>query len=492
MEKQIRRVGIALTIAFLAVFAQLNYVQFFNAKSIAGNNANRRSLIAEYSIKRGHISTVDDVILARSEDTGGELRFRRVYPEGELYGHITGFYSHVFGTSGIEAAYHDQLLGDSGVVSIQDLEDRLFGEGERGDDVRLTIHSELQELARDALGEQEGAVVALDPNTGDVRAMWSNPSYDPNPIASFDVREARRARSALDPNDPKSPLVRKATNLTFPPGSTFKVVTTAAALESGDFEPSSTFPNPVALELPQTDETLQNFSRTACTTNNESGELDLFTALVFSCDTTYGLLGLRLHDQLLETAEGFGFNEDIPFDVTAEASAFPEISDEEQPLRAFAGIGQGDVAATPLQMALVAAAIANGGDVPRPRLVDRIIDPSGGIVERSSPETIGSPISSETAEDLTDMMVGVVEDGTGTAAQIPGVAVAGKTGTAQNVEGEAPHAWFIAFAPADDPQLAVAVLVERGGTLGSEATGGAIAAPIAKALLERDRELRGW
>lgn len=492
MERQIRRVGAVLTIAFLAVFAMLNYVQFFEAESIAGNQANRRALIAEYSIQRGDITTLDGVTLARSHETNGDLKYAREYPEGELYAHITGFYSFIYGTSGIEAAYNDELLGDSGVVSIQDIEDKLFGSGEQGDDVKLTIHSELQQLARDQLGDQEGAVVALDPHSGEVRAMWSNPSYDPNPLASFSAKQQRSYRSTLDPDSATSPLVRKTTSRSFPPGSTFKVVTTAAALESGEYTPQTTFPNPEALDLPLTDETLQNFSRTACTPNPQTGELDLFSALVFSCDTTYGMLGLDIPDELRDTAERFGFNDEIPFDLSTEPSVFPEIPDDEEPQRAFAGIGQGNVAATPLQMALVAAAIANDGAVPRPRLVREITDPSGGIVERFSPETIGEAVSSDTAAELTDMMVGVVENGTGTAAQIEGLDVAGKTGTAQNVEGEAPHAWFIAFAPADDPKLAVAVLVESGGTLGSEATGGQIAAPIAKAMIERDRQLREW
>jgi penicillin-binding protein A len=491
MDKQIRRVGAGLTIAFLAVFIMLNYVQFYEAKSIAGNNANRRSLIAEYSIKRGDITTVDGVTIARSENTGGELRFRRLYPEGDLYGHLTGFYSFLFGSTGIEAAYNDALLGDSGVVSIQDIEDKLFGSGEQGDDVKLTIHSELQKVARSLLGEQKGAVVALDPNNGEVRAMWSNPSFDPEPIASFDLAEAKDARAALDPTSPNSPLIRKATSRGYPPGSTFKVVTTAAALESGQFKPSSKFPNPVELDLPLTEDTLTNFTKTACTTNPETGEVDLFIALVFSCDTTYALLGLRIPDELKGTAEAFGFNDQIPFDVSTEVSTFPAIPDDEEPQRAFAGIGQGSVVATPLQMALVGAGIANGGDVPRPRLVREITDPSGGIVERFSPETIGEAMTADTAEEVTEMMVAVVEDGTGTAAQMD-VEVAGKTGTAQTVEDAAPHAWFIAFAPADDPQLAVAVIVENGGALGSEATGGQVAAPIAKAVMEKDRQLRGW
>jgi peptidoglycan glycosyltransferase len=189
-----------------------------------------------------------------------------------------------------------------------------------------------------------------------------------------------------------------------------------------------------------------------------------------------------------------GFNGEIPFDVRVEQSRFPEVPDDQKPLRAFAGIGQADVVATPLQMALVAATVAEGGVVPRPRLVREVLDASGGIVESYSPETLGRALTEETAGELTRMMVDVVAspDGTGGNAAIPGIEVAAKTGTAQSAPGAAPHAWFIAFAPANDPQLAVAVLVENGGSFGAEATGGVVAAPIAKALLEADREIRGW
>jgi peptidoglycan glycosyltransferase len=489
MQPQIRRVGMGLLIAFLLVFAQLNYVQIFAAQSIAGNDANIRSLLAEYAIRRGEIETVDFEQLATSRATGGKLNYRRTYPGGELYGHITGWYSLVFGTDRIERSYNEQLLGKSGVISMQDIEDSFLGSGQRGDEVRLTVHSRLQQVAAASLGDQLGSVVALDPQTGAVRALYSNPSFDPGPLASHDPPSIREYWTSLQPSSPTSPLVNKATSRSFPPGSTFKVVTAAAALESGQYTPQSSFPDPVAIDLPQTDQTLTNFTNTACT---GTGSIDLFTALEDSCDTTFGLIGLEIHDQVLATAEGFGFNQAIPFDVAGEASAFPRVPDDEEPFRAYAGIGQGDVAATPLQMALVAAGIANGGDVPRPRLVQEIRDPSGSVVEKPSPETLGQAVSAETAAEITRMMTAVVESGTGTAAQIPDVSVAGKTGTAQSVEGAAPHAWFICFAPSSNPRIAVAVLVENGGSLGSEATGGAVAAPIAKAIIEEDRRIRGW
>jgi penicillin-binding protein A len=478
-----------LLIGFLLVFAQLNYVQIFAAQSIAGNDANIRSLLAEYAIKRGEIETVDFEQLATSKATGGKLKYRRTYPGGELYGHITGWYSLVFGTDRIERSYNEQLLGKSGVISMQDIEDTFLGSGQRGDEVRLTVHSRLQQVAAASLGDQLGSVVALDPQTGAVRALYSNPSFDPGPLASHDPPSIREYWNSLEPGSPTSPLVNKATSRSFPPGSTFKVVTAAAALESGRYTPQSSFPDPVAIDLPQTDQTLTNFTNAACT---GTGSIDLFTALEDSCDTTFGLIGLEIHDQVLATAEGFGFNQSIPFDVAGEPSAFPRVPDDREPFRAYAGIGQGDVAATPLQMALVAAGIANGGEVPRPRLVQEIRDPSGSVVEKPSPETLGQAISAETAAEITRMMTAVVESGTGTAAQIPDVSVAGKTGTAQSLEGAAPHAWFICFAPSNNPRIAVAVLVENGGSLGSEATGGAVAAPIAKAIIEEDRRIRGW
>ena len=501
MHAQIRKVGIGLIVAFTAIFVQLNYVQIFAAERIAENNANRRSLLQQYSIKRGDIVTIDGRRIAVSEDTGGKLRYRRTYPGGELYGHITGFASINYGNSRIEQTFDDALLGDSGVVTMQDIEDRLLGGGDAGDDVRLTIHSRLQETARSALGTNRGAVVALDPTTGEVRALWSNPGYDPTPLASHDARESRAYWESLKPNSPRSPLVSLATSGGYPPGSTFKVVTAAAALESGSYTRSSTFPDPDRLEpcseteeedepcMPLTTKSLTNFTNRSCLGGTE---ITLFDALRVSCDTTFAIIGLDVPGDVRDTAEAFGFNSELPLDVGNQPSTMPDIPDDREPLRAYAGIGQGDVVATPLQMALVAAGIANDGRVARPRLVREILSPKGEIVRRFDTEIMSEAVSADTAQEVTDMMVAAVENGTGTTAQIPGIEVAGKTGTAQTVEGANPHTWFICFAPADDPKLAVAVIVEHGGTFGSEATGAAVAAPIAKTMLETDRSIRGW
>jgi penicillin-binding protein A len=488
METQVRRVGWGLLVAFLAVFAQLNYVQIFAAENIASNPANIRSLLREYSIKRGDIVTIDGVTVAQSIATDDRLRFLRRYPEAELYGHITGYYSLVFGADRIERTYHDQLLGESGVISMQDIQDRFLGSGERGDDVRLTIDSRVQAAARDALGNNQGAVVALDPQTGAIRAMWSNPSFDPNPISSHRPGRIRQAWENLNEQTP-NPLQHIATTRGFPPGSTFKVVTAAAALESGRFNPQSTFDDPVSFTPPQTSSSISNFSGGTCA---GGGQISLADALRVSCNTTFAQLGLEVSGPMAGVTTGMGFNRRIPFDVSTEASTFERADENNLPRRSLAGIGQGDVVTTPLQMALVAASIANGGETPKPRLVEEVRDPSGGIVARPSDESIGTAMSESTARTLTEMMVAVVTDGTGANAQIPGLEIAGKTGTAQSAEGAAPHAWFIAFAPAQNPRIAVAVFVQNGGSFGAEATGGTVAAPMARQVIEEDREVRRW
>ena len=489
MQRQIRIVGIGILAGFIAVFAMLNYVQFFQAEAIAENRANRRALYAEYAIRRGNIVTSDQVTVARSEATNDTLKYLRDYPGGSLFAHVTGYYSHIYGTDQLERSFDDYLLGEAGEISMQEIEDRLFGGEKQGDNLILTVDSRLQEAARSALGDRRGAVVAMDPQTGEVLALWSNPSYDPTPLASHETKDARTAWNALEPTTATSPLISLSTLRRYPPGSTMKVVGAAAALENGA-TPETTYDDPVALDLPLTDETLQNFTRTSCA---GGGQIDLFTALEISCDTTFGMIGLELHDEIREMAERMGFNDVLDFDVRTVPSIYPDIPDESEPFRAFAAIGQGDTDATPIQMALVAATIANGGEVPRPRLVKEVVDTSGGSVRSYKPETLEEAMSSSTAQQVTDMMVAVVASGTGTAAQMEGVQVAGKTGTAQTGrEGESPHTWFISFAPADDPQIATAVIVENGGTAGSEATGGAVAAPVSKAVMEADRRIRGW
>jgi penicillin-binding protein A len=490
MERQVRQVAIVLLVAFIALFIQLNYIQIFAAERIAANPANVRALLQEYSIKRGDIVTYDGVRVAHSRPTHQKLKFLRTYPQGELYGQITGFYSILYGADRIESSFNDQLLGRNNTLSMQDIQDRFLGGGQQGDDIRLTINSQLQEAARAALGTNRGAIVAIEPQTGQVKALWSNPSFDPSPLASHDGKKAHTYYNSIKGNCPTSRMCDLATSYGYPPGSTFKIVTAAAALDTGKYTPKSTFPDPVALTLPQTPQTLTNFTHTSC---HGGAPIDFFTAITISCDTTFAILGLRIPRAIYTYAQRLGFNQPIPFDIPTQSSSFPRIGNDNKPFQAYDAIGQGNTRATPLQMALVAATVANGGVEPRPQLVYQIIDPKGGIVRGYQPADLGRVMSPQTSSELTQMMVSVVQKGTGTSAQIPGVEVAGKTGTAQTgIQGQNPHTWFICFAPANDPQIALAVLVEHGGTFGSEATGGAVAAPIARRMLEADRKIAGW
>jgi peptidoglycan glycosyltransferase len=490
MERQIRQVAIVLLVAFIALFVELNYIQIFAAESIAGNPANVRALLQEYSIKRGDIVTYDGVRVAHSKATHQKLKYVRTYPQGELYGQITGFYSILYGADRIENSFNDQLLGRNNTLSMQDIQDRFLGGGQQGDDIRLTINSKLQQAARAALGSNRGAIVAIEPHTGQIKAMWSNPSFDPSPLASHNGKKAKNYYNSIKGDCPTSRLCDLATSYGYPPGSTFKIVTATAALDTGKFNPHSTFPDPAQLSLPQTPQTLTNFTRTAC---NGGVSIDFFTAITISCDTTFAILGLRIPQDIYDYAQRYGFNQPIPFDIPTQSSSYPKIQNDNKPFQAYDAIGQGNTRATPLQMALVAATVANGGVEPRPQLVYQVIDPKGAIVHGYEPQDLGQVMSPQTSSELTQMMTSVVQKGTGTSAQIPGVQIAGKTGTAQTgIQGQNPHTWFICFAPATDPKIALAVLVEHGGTFGSEATGGAVAAPIARQVLLADRQLSGW
>ncbi len=492
MDRQIRRLGAALLILFLALFTQINYLQVFAADRIANDPANaKRQLIAEYEVDRGSILARDGTtVLASSRRSAGELRYQRRYPQGPRYAHITGFYSFVFGRTELEAAYNDYLAGDAAELLPQTLTDLVLGRDKQGATIVTTIDPDLQAAAEEAAAAEPGdvAIAAVDPSTGDVLALVAEPTYDPSPLSSHDPQVVRPTWEELNA-DPDKPLVSRASDELFPPGSTFKIVTAAAALENG-FGPESTWPNPRELELPLTTETLENFGGAHCV--GGASQITLAVALRVSCNVTFGEIGLELGaDALAQQARLFGFTEEpgqdlVPFDIPWVSGVFPapETFEQRTPAIALSAIGQQDVAANPLQMALVAAAIGNGGVQMRPRLVTEMRDPTGRVIAEFEPEEFSTPLSPTNAEALTRMMVEVVDNGTGTAARISGVQVAGKTGTAQHGEGADPHAWFVSFAPAPAPVIAVAVIVLDGGSLGSEATGGQVAAPIARAVLE--------
>jgi peptidoglycan glycosyltransferase len=488
MDRQIRRLALGFLFLFAALAINLNYLQVIAADDLANNNANKRLILDEYEVDRGLILASDRrTALADTRRTSGDLKYQRLYPQpAELgYGHLTGYHSFVYGRSELEHAFNDELSARSDELFPQRLIDEFLGRDLKGASIITTIVPVLQELAANALAERgfEGAVAAIDPRTGDVLALVSTPTYDPSPLASHDPERVRRAYQAMDPEEPDSPLVSRATDTFFPPGSSFKIVTAAAALEAG-LGADHLLPNPTAYDVPQTTNDLENFGGGTCPGGSQ---IDMAQALQISCNVYFAQLAVELGPEtLVDQAHRFGFSQDIEFDIPFVESEIPEVAafEDDIPAVAQSGIGQRDVRTNVLHMALIAGAIGNHGVMMQPRLVTDVRDPEGRPLRHFEEAEYGEPMSELNAGILTEMMVAVVQSGTGTGAQVPGVVVAGKTGTAQTAEGEAPHAWFVSFAPADDPEIAVAVVILNGGDLGDEATGGQLSAPIARTLIE--------
>jgi peptidoglycan glycosyltransferase len=480
MNRAIRRVGIGVTVLILLLVGQLTYLQVYDSDHLAHDPRNIRFQLRDFSKPRGKIQTSDGQVLARSVETKDELKFQRLYPQGALFSQLVGYQSFVFGNTGIEQTYNNELAGRDPLLQIRNVGDLLAGKEPVGN-VVLSTSAPLQAAARDALGAQHGSVVVMNPKTGAILAMYSNPSYDPQPFASHNSAAVQDYDKLLLAS-PDKPALPRAYRERFPPGSTFKVVTSSVALGTGQFTPDSMFPVLTELDLPQTNNTLKNFGGEAC-----GGTLA--NSFTVSCNTTFGQIGLDLANEFVPGMQKFGIGSAPPLDVAPGAADSvgppPGSFQQNQPLFAFAGIGQGDVAVTPLQMALSASAVANGGQIMQPHVADRITDADDNTVKTIDPKPWRTAMTPQVASTVTTLMTSVVNspNGTGTAARIPGVTVAGKTGTAQVQGAAAPHAWFVGFAPAEDPQVVVAVLVEHGGSVGSEATGGRVAAPIAAQMI---------
>lgn len=474
MTRQIRQVGIALMVMFSLLFLNVTYLQYLKADELSDHPGNTRRIVRDFSRPRGVIESADGAVLAESVPVDGQFSRLRRYPEAELFAHITGYFSFSVGSEGVERTYNADLAGRTQPLrQIRDLlEDR-----ETTGDVVLTVDKRLQAVARDALGGRKGAVVALDPTTGAVRALWSFPSYDPNPLAQHDQKAVQDYWRALNQNA-DAPLLPRTFRQRYAPGSTFKVVTAAAALDRSPALATKDYPRLRELDLPRTEKNLPNFGGSSC-----GGPLTQL--LKVSCNTGFAQLGLDLGAEALAgEARDFGFADKPPFDLPAvAASVFPEAGTfvNKEPFLAQSAIGQQDVSATPLQMALVAAGVANGGVVMKPHVMAEVRNASDEVVRAYQPEPWHQATSPETAASLRDMMVGVVNGGTAGRAAVPGVQVAAKTGTAQTI-GDNAHAWLIAFAPADAPRIAIAVIVESQDGV-SEATGGRVAAPIAQAVI---------
>ena len=478
MNAPLRRLSVVMALLFASLLLSTTWTQFVAAEQIAAGQGNTRQLYAEFGRERGPIVVAGEPV-ADSVPVDDDYQYQRLYPGGEVYAHATGYYSIIYGTSSTEDARNDVLAGTADALFYTRIGEILTGTDASGGSVELTLDPAAQQAAWDALDGQRGAVVALEPSTGRILAMVSSPSYDPAVLASHDLSAVSEAWEALNA-DPGRPLENRAiSGRLYPPGSVFKLVTAAAALETGNYQPESVLPAPAALDLPLTEATLPNYDGRPCGPGDQTSLTD---ALRISCNTAFGYLGITLGgDAIRAQAQEFGFGTELAIPQAVTPSTVPEGMNE--PQSAQAAIGQYDVRVTPLQVAMVSAAIANDGVLMEPELVGTIRSPNLQVIESFDPEVLARPISAETAEQLTAMMVDVVEDGTGTAAQVADVSVAGKTGTAQTGNEQDPHAWFTGFAPAEDPQVAVAVVVENGGVLGSETSGGRVAAPIARAVV---------
>lgn len=477
MIRQINRVTAVLVLLILALMLNVSFLQFFQADELRNKPGNQRMLLTEYSRQRGAILIGSEPI-AQSVPTNNDLKFLRTYPDGETYAAATGFYSLVYGATGIELKANDILAGNDSRFFVDRLQQMFANRKPQGGAVRLTLNADAQAIAMKSLNGRTGAVVAIDPSTGAILALASSPSFDPNLISSHDSADITSQYEKLLA-DPNQPMLNRPIAMTLPPGSVFKLVTAAAALESGKFTSESVIPGPKEFQLPLTDRTLGNWNEKSCGPDDET---TLANALAISCNTAFAWLGLELgSDALFAQAEKFGFGTEFDIPLAAATSYFP--IDPDEPQTAMSAIGQFDVRATALQMAMVAAAIANDGVVMSPYLISETLGTDLTVLESAQPKAISRAMSPTNAKILRDMMVGVVENGTGSNARISGVTVGGKTGTAENVPGESAHAWFVGIAPAENTNVAVAVVLQNGGGA-TEVSGNALAAPIARAVMQ--------
>ncbi|MDN4172235.1 penicillin-binding protein 2 [Nocardioides sp. SOB77] len=483
MNKPIRTISIFCLLLFLALMVNATYLQYQAAGDLNDDPRNRRVIDAAYSRERGAILVGRDSV-AVSEPVDDQFEFLRTYPQPFKYAPLTGFFAYSYGASGIERTQNDVLSGEDSRLFVTKLVDLVSNDESEGGNVQLTIDPAAQDAAYaglSALGRgTQGSVVALQPSSGKVLAMVSLPTYDPNNLASHDFSEVSDTWDRLS-DDPAQPLLNRAIQTTLPPGSTFKVVTAAAAIDAGLYTADDLVPGGATYQLPLTsDDTglIDNEGR-PCGTDR----IPFTQAMEQSCNTTFAALAGEVGaERMLETAEAFGFNSDYLEDLRPQAeSVYPGKLDAAQ--LGQTGIGQYEVRATPLQMAMVVAGIANGGVVMRPYLVDEVQSADYEVLDKTEPTELSQAVQPQTADEVTELMVATVENGTASPAAIQGVEVAGKTGTAQSGDPDRPpYAWFVSFAPDED--IAVAVVIENAEISRSEIAGGALGGPIAKAVME--------
>ena len=483
MNHALRRVSLIALVMFVLLLINVNYVQGFEASSLANEPGNGRTFTSTLQFQRGSIITSDQKVVAYSKMNKAFGEYQRYYTNGKMYAPITG-YDTLFSQTGIEQAENKELSGSDPALAVHNLIDLITGKQKKGATVQLTINSAAQTAAYNALKTQgkEAGVVALDPQTGAVLAMASNPSFDPNQLATLNGTELKKNDERLLKN-PNQPLLNRAINVTFPPGSSFKVVTSSTAMTDKGINPNTEVYAPTQLKLPGVAQPLINFDGEAC--GDGSGRVPLIQAFLQSCNTVFGNLGLHLTAQQLQRqANLFGFNNPkltIPLAVTQ--SNFPLYPDDAQ--RAGAAIGQESDTVTPLQEAMLASAIANNGTLMKPYMVDKVTAPDLTTLTTTQPTVLSHPVTPTIATNVTNMMIQVTQNPQGTAhlsagtQAAHGVVIAAKTGTAQNGINNSglDDAVFTCFAPASNPKIAVGVVVKGGGQ-GADA-----AAPIAVAII---------
>jgi peptidoglycan glycosyltransferase len=490
MNRQIRQLAVGLMACYLVLFVALNYWQVGQEEELNANVENTRAVRREFNKPRGPIVTADGVVVARSIETpdpDGGVNRRREYPSGDLLAHLTGYFTLSFGSTQVEREFGDVLTGSTTEQQVRGLGDLLSTEVDNSGSVQLALRHDLQQVAKFALGNRTGSVAVIEVSTGAVRALWSNPSYDPSTFVGAPFEEAQETITALQDAD-NDPLLSAAYQQRFMPGSTFKVITTGIGLEAGVLSLDSQFDRVTEWVPPQTSDPIQNYRGSQC-----GGDL----AEVFrrSCNIPFAQTAVELGpERMIAGTEAWGMGEELPIDLPrAAASTFGNTDDLDQklPLLAIRGFGQNEDQMVPLHMAMVAATVANGGRMMEPYVVEATFDHQGRILDRTEPSVWKTPISAQTAATLTGLMTGVTEGDRGTAGSVTldgGVRFAAKTGTAELGIVDNPdlvHAWMIAFAPLEAPRYAVAVvLTDLESTQADAATGGRVAGPVVKGVLD--------
>ncbi|MGO2111840.1 MAG: penicillin-binding transpeptidase domain-containing protein [Pseudoclavibacter sp.] len=481
MSKNLRIVGAVVLVMFLSLFTSTTIIQVVAEGQLNEAPGNSRTVAETYEVQRGPI-LVDGVPIAYSVPIDSFYKYQRTYADGELYSALTGYYTFGLGSAGIEHAMNPELSGNSDSQFFSGLAGLFTGQTPAGAAVELTVDPVVQQAAWDALGDMSGAVVALDPATGAILGMVSKPSYDPNVLAGTDTEVVESNYNDLLGNE-GSPLVNRAIGGNMnPPGSVFKLVVAAAALEAGITTADGELPNPATWTLPGSTAVVNNPTHGATCGSGETTTLR--TAIQLSCNIQFAQLAVQLGpDTLREMAESLGFNNEFDVPQTSAASVYPA-GDLDDAQTALTGFGQFDVRATPMQIAMVSGAIANGGVVMNPTSVEQVLTPELQELQGQPVSEYGRAFSEETADALESMMIGSVSSGVASNARIDGVDVAGKTGTAENGPDEAYSLWFTGFVASDDQQIAVAVVLEDGGGMGQSGTGNGLAATIGQEVMK--------